>query len=126
MFTGAFLVLGADGVRPHHHVNESVFWTDFLAMIGAFGLCISSALTIVVRYQLFEVVAPSAHRSDATPPDLLPQVRSYRIHDYQVETNGHLHRCRTNYGVEARATAVHHLNRVIDVPRKIEGIGVRR
>ena len=49
MFTGAFLILGADGVRPHHHVNESMFWTDFLAMIGAFGCCISSALTIVVR-----------------------------------------------------------------------------
>ena len=68
MFTGAFLVLGADGVRGHHHVNESMFWTDFLAMIGAFGCSISSALTIVVRYQRLEVVAPSAHRSDATLP----------------------------------------------------------
>ena len=49
MFTGSFLILGADGVRSHHHVNESMFWTDFLAMVGAFGCCISSALTLVVR-----------------------------------------------------------------------------
>lgn len=49
MFTGAFLILGVDGIRPHHHVNESMFWTDFLAMVGAFGCCVSSALTLVVR-----------------------------------------------------------------------------
>ena len=50
MFTGAFLVLGVDGVHEHH-VNESMFWTDFLAMVGAFGCCLSSALTLVVRPQ---------------------------------------------------------------------------
>lgn len=49
MFTTPFLILGADGVRGHHHVNESMFWTDFLAMVGAFGCCVSSALTLVVR-----------------------------------------------------------------------------
>lgn len=51
MFTSTFLILGADGVRTHHHVNESMFWTDFLAMVGAFGCCVSSALTLVVRPQ---------------------------------------------------------------------------
>lgn len=51
MFTGAFLILGADGVHSHHHVNESMFWVDFLAMIGAAGCCVSSGLTIVVRSQ---------------------------------------------------------------------------
>ncbi|KAF9645885.1 hypothetical protein BDM02DRAFT_3100759 [Thelephora ganbajun] len=51
MFTSTFLILGVDGVRPHHHVNESMFWTDFLAMVGSFGCCISSALTLVVRPQ---------------------------------------------------------------------------
>ena len=59
MFTVSFLILGADGVRPHHHVNESMFWTDFLAMVGAFGCCVSSALTIVVRHLLELVVFQS-------------------------------------------------------------------
>jgi len=69
MFTGAFLILGADGIRPHHHVNESMFWTDFLAMVGAFGCCVSSALTLVVRR--YSIVANNtwcsrAYRLDAT------------------------------------------------------------
>jgi len=49
MFTGAFLVLGADGVHERHNVNDSMFWTDFLTMVGAFGCCFSSVLTLVVR-----------------------------------------------------------------------------
>ena len=56
MFTSTFLILGADGIRPHHHVNESMFWTDFLAMVGAFGCCVSSALTLVVRPESLLIV----------------------------------------------------------------------
>jgi len=63
MFTGTFLVLGADGVRPHHHVNESMFWTDFLAMIGAFGCCVSSALTLVIFFPRSAVTEYMVSRS---------------------------------------------------------------
>lgn len=27
LFTIPILILGVDGVRPHHHINEVVFWT---------------------------------------------------------------------------------------------------
>ena len=27
LFIIPILILGVDGVRPHHHINEVVFWT---------------------------------------------------------------------------------------------------
>ncbi|KAJ6631337.1 hypothetical protein B0H10DRAFT_1978287 [Mycena sp. CBHHK59/15] len=50
IFVVPFVILGADGVRIHSHVNESMLWTDFLTMIAAFGCCISSALTLVIFF----------------------------------------------------------------------------
>ncbi|KAJ6488239.1 hypothetical protein C8R47DRAFT_510893 [Mycena vitilis] len=45
-----FLMLGSDGVRPHVHLNENMFATDFLVMIAGFGCSISSALTLVIFF----------------------------------------------------------------------------
>lgn len=73
MFTGAFLILGADGVHPHNHVNESMFWTDFLAMVGAFGCSISSALTLVVRPQSLQAPVLAAHDFDTTLQIFFPR-----------------------------------------------------
>ncbi|KII95497.1 hypothetical protein PLICRDRAFT_170141 [Plicaturopsis crispa FD-325 SS-3] len=42
--------LGIDGVRPHQHVNESIFWTDLLAMLAGFGCVISSGITLVIFF----------------------------------------------------------------------------
>ncbi|KAJ7826921.1 hypothetical protein B0H14DRAFT_3722126 [Mycena olivaceomarginata] len=53
LFVVPFVILGADGVRDHVHINESMLWTvlpDFLAMVAAFGCCISSALTLVIFF----------------------------------------------------------------------------
>ncbi|KAF7350875.1 hypothetical protein MSAN_01649600 [Mycena sanguinolenta] len=50
IFVVPFVILGADGVRDHVHINESMLWTDFLTMIAAFGCCISSALTLVIFF----------------------------------------------------------------------------
>jgi len=50
IFVIPFVILGADGVRVHTHINESMLWTDFLTMIAAFGVCISSALTLVIFF----------------------------------------------------------------------------
>lgn len=77
MFTVAFLILGSDGVRTHHHVNENMFWVDFLAMIGAVGCCVSSALTIVVCPRLLKV---GVVRVLIAFTGLLPQVPRHRIH----------------------------------------------
>ncbi|KAF8186528.1 hypothetical protein K438DRAFT_1596383 [Mycena galopus ATCC 62051] len=50
IFVDPFVILGSDGVRPHKHINESMLWTDFLTIVGAFGCCISSALTLVIFF----------------------------------------------------------------------------
>ncbi|KAJ7111068.1 hypothetical protein C8R44DRAFT_536469, partial [Mycena epipterygia] len=50
IFVVPFVILGADGVRTHVHINESILWTDFLTMTGAVGCCISSALTLVIFF----------------------------------------------------------------------------
>ncbi|KAJ6534010.1 hypothetical protein DFH09DRAFT_1043608 [Mycena vulgaris] len=50
IFVVPFVILGADGVRVHSHINESMLWTDFLTMIAAFGCCISSAITLVIFF----------------------------------------------------------------------------
>jgi hypothetical protein len=50
LFTVPLLILGIDGVRPHHHINENMFWTDFLTMIAGFGCSISSAITLVIFF----------------------------------------------------------------------------
>ena len=71
LFTVPLLVLGIDGVRPHHPINESMAWTgwfrlsdilplfsllfkivDTLTMISAVGCGISSGITLVVRSSL--------------------------------------------------------------------------
>jgi len=78
MFTGAFLTLGADGIHPHHHVNESMFWTDFLAMIGAFGCCVSSALTIVIFFPRSAVTEYMVNRSKQMAPSVPGQTMELR------------------------------------------------
>ncbi|KAF7294072.1 hypothetical protein MKEN_01453700 [Mycena kentingensis (nom. inval.)] len=49
-FCVPFIILGVDGVRPHHHVNESMFSTELLTIVAAFGCAISSALTLVIFF----------------------------------------------------------------------------
>jgi len=49
-FTIPLVILGIDGVRPHQHINESMFWTDLLAMIAAFGCVVSSGITLVIFF----------------------------------------------------------------------------
>ncbi|KAF9463550.1 hypothetical protein BDZ94DRAFT_1308664 [Collybia nuda] len=50
LFTVPLLILGVDGVRPHHHINESMLWTDFLAILAGFGVAISSGITLVIFF----------------------------------------------------------------------------
>jgi len=50
IFVVPLIILGADGVRTHIHINENMFATDFLTMFSAFGCCISSALTLVIFF----------------------------------------------------------------------------
>jgi hypothetical protein len=50
LFTVPLAILGIDGVRPHIHINENLFATDFLVMIAGFGCVISSAITLVIFF----------------------------------------------------------------------------
>ncbi|EDR08784.1 uncharacterized protein LACBIDRAFT_296195 [Laccaria bicolor S238N-H82] len=54
------LILGVDGVRPHHHINESVFWTDFLVILSGFGIAVSLGIILVIlsRRSIEGEVAP--------------------------------------------------------------------
>ncbi|KAG6888547.1 hypothetical protein C0992_008246 [Termitomyces sp. T32_za158] len=49
-FTLPPVILGIDGIRPHPHVNESMFWTDILVMFAGFGCAISSSITLVIFF----------------------------------------------------------------------------
>jgi len=51
MFVLPLLTLSADGIKPNHnHVNESAFWTDLLAMLGAIGCIVSSIITLLIFF----------------------------------------------------------------------------
>ncbi|KAI0253703.1 hypothetical protein BJV78DRAFT_1360034 [Lactifluus subvellereus] len=43
-------ILAIDGIRPQHHVNESMFGSEFLLMLAGFGVVLSSGLTLVVFF----------------------------------------------------------------------------
>ncbi|KAF8633272.1 hypothetical protein AX17_004447 [Amanita inopinata Kibby_2008] len=50
LFVVPFFILGIDGVRPHHDLNESMVVTDVLAMIAGFGCVVSSGITLVIFF----------------------------------------------------------------------------
>lgn len=50
IFCVPLIILGVDGVRPHVHINESMFWTDLLAMVAAVGCVVSSGITLVIFF----------------------------------------------------------------------------
>ncbi|PIL33661.1 hypothetical protein GSI_04284 [Ganoderma sinense ZZ0214-1] len=50
IFVVPLLVLAVDGVRPHQHVNESPFWTEFLTSFSGIGCAVSSAITLVIFF----------------------------------------------------------------------------
>ncbi|EAU91193.2 hypothetical protein CC1G_06828 [Coprinopsis cinerea okayama7 len=50
LFTVPLLILGVDGVRPHHHINEKMVFTDLLVVIAGFGCAISSAITLLIFF----------------------------------------------------------------------------
>jgi len=50
IFTVPLVILGVDGMRPHHHINESLLWTDFLVIVSGFGCVISSGITLVIFF----------------------------------------------------------------------------
>ncbi|KAH8096796.1 hypothetical protein BXZ70DRAFT_1009474 [Cristinia sonorae] len=67
LFVAPLLILGVDGVRTHHHINESPFWTELLTMIAGVGCVVSSAITLVIffpRNRHSEVAAKMASRQD--------------------------------------------------------------
>jgi len=50
LFTIPIAILGIDGIRPHIHINENLFATDFLVMIAGIGCVVSSAITLVIFF----------------------------------------------------------------------------
>ncbi|KAI0301765.1 hypothetical protein B0F90DRAFT_295561 [Multifurca ochricompacta] len=50
LFAVPLCILAIDGIRPHQHVNDSLFATEFLSMLGGFGVVISSGMTLVIFF----------------------------------------------------------------------------
>lgn len=50
LFTVPVVILGIDGVRPHKHINDNLFATDFLVMLAGFGCVVSSAITLIIFF----------------------------------------------------------------------------
>lgn len=50
IFTISLAILGADGTTPHTHVNDSCFWTEFLAILAGIGVTVSSGITLVIFF----------------------------------------------------------------------------
>ncbi|KAJ7026874.1 hypothetical protein C8F04DRAFT_1123980 [Mycena alexandri] len=93
LFVVPLVILGADGVRAHKHINESMLWTDFLTMIAAFGCCISSALTLVIFFPRSiesEIAAKDAareRRRSRSIASIAPDSAA-RFSDYSHISNG--------------------------------------
>ncbi|KAI6043500.1 hypothetical protein EDC04DRAFT_2522275, partial [Pisolithus marmoratus] len=50
LFTIPFIILGVDGVRPHQHINDKMFPTDLLGIVGGIGIVMSSGITLVIFF----------------------------------------------------------------------------
>jgi len=50
LFAVPLFILSIDGIRPHPHVNENVFATEFLSMLAGFSVMVSSGLTLVIFF----------------------------------------------------------------------------
>jgi len=50
LFTVPLVILGADGVRPHQHVNDKMFPTDLLGILAGIGCVVSSGITLVIFF----------------------------------------------------------------------------
>ncbi|KAL4249232.1 hypothetical protein ABKN59_007241 [Abortiporus biennis] len=50
LFVVPLLILAVDGIRPHQHINDSSFWTEFLLIISGIGCVVSSGITLVIFF----------------------------------------------------------------------------
>jgi len=50
LFAIPLIILSIDGIRPHHHINESFFASEFLTMLAGFGVIVSSGMTLVIFF----------------------------------------------------------------------------
>lgn len=50
LFAVPLVILAIDGVRPHHHINDTMFGTEFLAITAGFGVVVSSGITLVIFF----------------------------------------------------------------------------
>ncbi|PFH52200.1 hypothetical protein AMATHDRAFT_74476 [Amanita thiersii Skay4041] len=50
VFILPLLILGVDGMRPDHHLNENFFVTDFLVILSGVGCLSSSAITLIIFF----------------------------------------------------------------------------
>jgi hypothetical protein len=50
LFVVPFFILAVDGLRPHQHINDVMFGTEFLGITAGFGVVVSSGITLVIFF----------------------------------------------------------------------------
>ncbi|KAI0273072.1 hypothetical protein BGY98DRAFT_1099565 [Russula aff. rugulosa BPL654] len=65
LFAVPLFILSIDGIRPHHHVNESIFATEFLSMLAGFSVMVSSGITLVIFFPRSIETEIAAHDAGA-------------------------------------------------------------
>jgi hypothetical protein len=65
LFAVPLCILSIDGIRPHPHVNESIFASEFLSMLAGFGVIVSSGLTLVIFFPRSIETEIAAHDAGA-------------------------------------------------------------
>ncbi|KAH9954875.1 hypothetical protein BC827DRAFT_1240812 [Russula dissimulans] len=65
LFAIPLLLLSADGVRSHHHINESLFLADLLQVTSGFGVAITAAIALPIFFPRSiegEIARADSHR----------------------------------------------------------------
>ncbi|OBZ69630.1 hypothetical protein A0H81_10208 [Grifola frondosa] len=83
LFVAPLLILAVDGIRPHQHINENPFGTEFLAMVSGAGCIISSALTLVIFFP--RSVESEMQSRDASREKM--QMRTFRTTQYSERSS---------------------------------------
>jgi hypothetical protein len=65
LFAVPLCLLSIDGIRPHPHVNESVFASEFLSMLAGFSVIVSSGITLVIFFPRSIETEIAAHDAGA-------------------------------------------------------------
>jgi len=111
----SFLLLSVDGVRSHHHINESLFLTDLLQAIAGFGVAISAAIALPIFFPRSiegEIARADSRRGKNFSPNNgmshFPQAWAAEVHDmYDLDGQSNVDPETDKTGITFKAASIH-------------------